>query len=90
MGYNDKLVRRKDGSYILKSKSKNTKENKECLECGENPSVRNWMFQYNTEDMILVRNHIENHLFMHPKHKSVTPEWCDACKAFKGYVVKIV
>jgi|TARA_R110000851_G_scaffold283039_1_gene436559 hypothetical protein len=90
MGYNDKLVRRKDGSYILKSKSKNTKENKECLECGENPSVRNLMFQYNTEDMILVRNHIENHLFMHPKHKSVTPEWCDACKAFKGYVVKIV
>jgi|TARA_R110000822_G_C14949851_1_gene454825 hypothetical protein len=90
MGYNDKLVRRKDGSYILKSKSKNTKENKECLECRENPSVRNLMFQYNTEDMILVRNHIENHLFMHPKHKSVTPEWCDACKAFKGYVVKIV
>jgi hypothetical protein len=90
MGYNDKLVRRKDGSYILKSKSKNTKENKECLECRENPLVRNLMFQYNTEDMILVRNHIENHLFMHPKHKSVTPEWCDACKAFKGYVVKIV
>ena len=90
MGYNDKLVRRKDGSYILKSKSKNTKENKECLECGENPSVRNLMFQYNTEDMILVRNHIENHLFMHPKHKSVTPEWCGTCKAFKRYLVRIV
>ena len=90
MGYSDKLVRRKDGSYILKSKSKNTKENKECLECGENPSVRNLMFQYNTEDMILVRNHIENHLFMHPKHKSVTPEWCGTCKALKRYSVKVV
>ena len=90
MAFDDKLIRQKDGSYILKSKSKKAKKKGLCVECGENGLARDLMYQYNTEDMLMVRNHIENHLFMHPKHKSVTPEWCDACKAFKGYVVKIV
>jgi hypothetical protein len=90
MGFKDKLIRQKNGSYILKSKSKKAKKEGICLECGESPLIRDLMFQYNAEDMILVRNHIEKHLFMHPKHKSVTPDWCGACKAFKRYLVKIV
>jgi len=90
MAFDDKLIRQKDGSYILKSKSKKANKEGVCVECGENPSVRDLMFQYNAGDMILVRNHIENHLFMHPKHKSVTPEWCGTCKAFKRYLVRIV
>ena len=35
-------------------------------------------------------NNIEEHLTMHPKHKSVTPEWCGSCKALKKYLVRIV
>jgi|TARA_R110000744_G_scaffold95866_1_gene185121 hypothetical protein len=89
MGFKDSLVRQKDGSYLLKSKTKKAKKDGVCVECGENSKARDLMYQYNTEDMILVRNHIENHLFMHPKHKSVTPEWCDTCKTFKRYVVKV-
>jgi len=90
MSFKDRLVRQKDGSYILKSKSKKAKKEGVCVECGENPLVRDLMFQYNTEDMIMVRNHIEIHLIMHPKHKSVTPEWCGNCKAFKRYLVRII
>ena len=47
------------------------------------------MYQYNAEDMISVRNHIEEHLTMHPKHKSVTPDWCDDCKVLKKYIVRV-
>ena len=57
MGYSDKLVRRKNGSYVLKSKTKKAK--------------------------------IEEHLTMHPKHKSVTPDWCDDCKVLKKYIVRV-
>ena len=90
MGFKDKLVKQKDGSYILKSKSKKVKKKGMCVECGENGSTRDLMYEYNAEDMILVRNHIEDHLIMHPKHKSITPEWCDTCKSLKKYLVRIV
>jgi len=89
MGYDDNLVRRKDGSYLLKSKTKEAKKHGTCIECGENPSIRELIFQYNTEDMMLVRNHIEDHLTIHHKHKSVTPDWCGTCKSLKKYVVKV-
>ena len=29
------------------------------------------------------------HLIMHPKHKSVKPDWCGTCKSLKKYVVKV-
>ena len=90
MGFKDNLVRQKDGSYLLKSKTKKAKIKGMCIECGENPSVRDLLFQYNAEDMLLVRNYIEEHLTTHPKHKSVTPDWCDTCKALKKYVVRVV
>jgi|TARA_B110000263_G_C15122564_1_gene425047 hypothetical protein len=89
MGYSDKLVRRKNGSYVLKSKTKKAKKEGACSTCGENPLVRHLMYQYNAEDMISVRNHIEEHLTMHPKHKSVTPDWCDDCKVLKKYIVRV-
>ena len=89
MGFKDKLVKQKDGSYILKSKSKKVKKKGKCVECGENGSTRDLMYQYNAEDMILVRNHIEDHLIMHPKHKSVTPTWCETCKSLKNYLVNV-
>ena len=45
MGYDDNLVRRKDGSYLLKSKTKEAKKHGTCIECGENPSIRELIFQ---------------------------------------------
>ena len=90
MGFKDNLVRQKDGSYAIKSKTKENKKEGACIECGENPIVRDLLYRYNSEDVILVREYIEDHLTMHPKHKSITPIWCDTCKALKNYLVKII
>jgi len=89
MGFNDDLTRMKDGSYILKHKSKKSKDG-DCIECGENTKSRDLLFRYNAEDMLLVRNYIGDHLTMHPKHKSVTPDWCSTCEALKQYIVNII
>ena len=88
MGFKDKLVKQKDGSYLLKSKSKKTKVG-DCIECGENPATRDLLYQYNAEDMILVREYMEEHLISYHTHETITPEWCDSCKALKGYSLKI-
>ena len=40
MGFKDRLVKQKDGSYVLKSKTKKAKKEGTCVECGENPAVR--------------------------------------------------
>ena len=85
MGFKDKLIKQKNGSYVLKSKDKKVKKKGICVECGENGLDRELLYQYNAEDMILVRNYIEDHLIMHPKHKSMTPEWCGTCKSLKQY-----
>ena len=90
MGFKDKLIKQKNGSYVLKSKDKKVKKKGICVECGENGLDRELLYQYNAEDMILVRNYIEDHLIMHPKHKSMTPEWCDTCKSLKKYSVRII
>ena len=47
MGFKDNLVRQKDGSYLLKSKTKKVKKKGTCVECGENSSVRDLLYQYN-------------------------------------------
>jgi len=88
MEYNDGLKRKRDGSYILKYKTKEGKEG-DCIECGQNPKARDLLYRYNTEDMMLVRNHIEDHLTSHHLHKSVTPEWCGTCKSLKKYLINI-
>ena len=47
MGFKDNLKKRKDGSFILKSKTKTHKDG-ECTECGfnENDSGLGGLFQY--------------------------------------------
>ena len=90
MGFKDKLIRQKDGSYVLKSKDKKIKKKGICVECGENGLDRELLYQYNAEDVVLVRNYIEDHLIMHPKHKSMTPAWCDTCKSLKQYSVRVI
>ena len=47
MGFKDDLKRKKDGSYILKHKSKEGKVG-DCIECGENPKARDLLYRYNT------------------------------------------
>ena len=55
MGYKDNLTRKRDGSYVLKHKTKEHKEG-DCLECGENKKNRplGGLYRYNKDDMLLV------------------------------------
>jgi len=89
MGFKDNLVKEKDGSYILKSKTKKVMKKGTCVECGENGLARELLYQYNATDMILVREYMDNHLTLYPKHKSIRPEWCDTCKTLKGYKIRL-
>ena len=89
MGTKDNLVKQKDGSYQLKSKTKAAKEKGTCIECGANSATRDLMYQYKAEDMILVREYMEEHLISYHTHETITPEWCDSCKALKGYSLTI-
>ena len=87
MGYKDNLVRKRDGTYVLKHKTKKHKEG-DCLECGENPKDRplGGLYQYKKDDMLLVRKHIEEHLTFYSNTKSIKPIWCTTCKSLKQYL----
>ena len=89
MGFKDNLVKQKDGSYILKSKTKKAKKKGVCAECGENSQTRDLLYEYNAQDVVSVREYIEDHLTSHPKHEVITPEWCEKCKVLKGYKIKL-
>ena len=84
----DNLKRREDGSYILKSRSKDGKKGT-CQECGENSTTRDLVFRYKQEDYMLIKNHIEDHLISFPKHESMTPIWCSKCQCLLEYRIKI-
>jgi hypothetical protein len=88
MGFKDNLVKQKDGSYLLKSKSKKTKVG-DCIECGENPATRDLLYQYNAEDMILVREYMEEQLTTYSNFENITPNWCDECKSLMNYTTKL-
>ncbi|MBT4207411.1 hypothetical protein HOE22_03605 [Candidatus Woesearchaeota archaeon] len=88
MPIKDNLRRRKDGSYILASKAKESKTG-DCHECGENATTRELLFRYKQDDLMLVKNHIEEHLTSHPKHESITPNWCSKCQCLLEYKIRI-
>ena len=88
MGFNDDLKRNKDGSYILKYKSKEGKVG-DCIRCGHNPKSRDLLYRYNTEDMLLVRNHIDDHLRSFSTHESIRPIWCKECQTLIEYKIKV-
>ena len=88
MGVKDDLKRKRDGSYILKHKTKEGKVG-DCIECGQNPEARDLLYRYNSEDMILVRNHVEEHLRSFTKHESMKPVWCKECQSLIEYKIKI-
>ena len=87
MGYKDNLVRKRDGTYVLKHKTKKHKEG-DCPECGENPKDRplGGLYQYKKDDMLLVRKHIEEHLTFYSNTKSIKPIWCNTCKSLIQYL----
>ena len=87
MGYSDNLVKKSDGSFVLKHKTKKLKEG-DCPECGENPKDRalGGLYQYKKDDMLLVRKHIEEHLTFYSNTKSIVPVWCSECKSLKQYL----
>ena len=89
MGFKDKLIRQKDGSYVLKSKDKKIKKKGICVECGENGLDRELLYQYNAEDVVLVRNYIEDHLVKYPNHQKIKPDWCGTCNSLKGYKIRL-
>jgi len=88
MGYKDKLHKSNNGRYSLKSKTKKAKKGV-CLTCGEDALTRDLLYQYSTEDMISVREHMEDHLITYSNHETITPIWCEECKALIEYKVTL-
>ena len=84
------LTRRKDGSYVLKHKTTKAKKG-DCLECGQNEKNRplGLLYRFKAMDMTLVQDYIETHLRDYNDTKSVTPIWCDTCKALIEYSVEL-
>ena len=84
------LTRRKDGSYVLKHKTKKAKQG-DCFECGQNEKTRplGLLYRFKTDDMFMVQEHIVQYLTDYSKVKSVTPIWCDDCKALIEYSVEL-
>ena len=88
MRFNDELERMRDGSYILKYKTKKSKDG-DCIECGQNSKSRDLLYRYKTEDMTLVRNHMDDHLRYFTRHESIKPTWCKKCQALIEYKIKV-
>ena len=88
MSFKDDLVKKRSGAYVLKHKTKEAKEG-DCIECGENPKNRAYggLYSYKTEDMLLVREYMEEHLRMNHRHKSIKPIWCKKCQSLLEYRV---
>ena len=86
MGFKDNLVKKRDGSFVLKHKTKKHKKG-DCPECGENPMDRELglLYRYKQDDLLLVRKHIEDHLTFYSNTKSMTPIWCGTCESLKEY-----
>ena len=88
MSIKDKLRRQKDGSYILASKAKESKTG-DCIECGQNETIRSLLFRYKAEDLKLVKEYIELQLSRYSTEKSITPIWCKKCQCLLEYKTKI-
>ena len=84
------LTRRKNGSYVLKHKTKKAKQG-DCLECGQNEKNRplGLLYRFRAWDMTSVQDHMEQYLRDYHKTKSITPLWCEECKALIEYSVEL-
>ena len=84
MGFNDNLTKTKDGKFTLKSKTEKAKKGV-CVECGQDSTTQELLFRYNSEDYLLVREYIEDHLTSYSNHKTMKPIWCKECAALIEY-----
>ena len=84
------VTRRRDGSFVLKHKTKKAKKG-DCLECGQNEKNRTLglLYRFKQADFVMVRNHIERYLRDYSNVESVTPIWCEECKALIEYSVEL-
>ena len=84
------LTRRKDGSYVLKHKTTKAKKG-DCKGCGQNEKNRplGLLYRFKADDMNMVQEHIAQYLTDYSKAKSVTPIWCNDCKALIEYTVEL-
>jgi hypothetical protein len=88
MGFKDNLLKNKDGKFTLKSKT--DKKNKSvCVECGQDSKTQKLLHRYNSEDYLLVREYIEDHLTSYSNHKTMKPIWCEECAALIEYKVTL-
>jgi len=88
MGFNDNLTKTKDGKFTLKSKTEKAKKGV-CVECGQDSTTQELLFRYNSEDYLLVREYIEDHLTSYSNHKTMKPIWCEECAALIEYKVTL-
>jgi len=88
MGFKDNLKKSKDGYFTLKSKSKTAKKGI-CLTCGQDDKTRELLYEYKANDVLQVREYMEDHLTDYSNHKSIEPIWCTECKALIEYVIKL-
>ncbi len=88
MGFNDNLLKNKDGGFILKSKSDKTKKGV-CVCCGQDSTTQELLFKYNSNDYLLVRQYMEDHLTSYSNHKTIKPIWCTECAALIEYKVTL-
>ena len=84
------LTRRKNGSYVLKHKTKKAKQG-DCLECGQNEKNRSLglLYRFKAWDMTSVQDHMEQYLRDNHDTKSITPLWCETCKALIEYSLEL-
>ena len=47
------------------------------------------MYEYDSEDVINVREYMEDHLVTYSNHQTMTPVWCPECKALIEYKVTL-
>ena len=88
MSFKDNLKKNKKGGYSLRSKV-DKKEEGVCLYCGQDKVTQDLLYEYNTDDMLMVREFMEDHLTTYSNHKSISPIWCSECKALIEYKVKL-
>ena len=88
MGFEDNLTKDKNGGYVLKTKTKKAQKGV-CLYCGQDSTTRDLLYEYNTDDMLMVREYMEEHLTRYSNHISIIRIWCEECIALIKYKVKL-
>ena len=44
---------------------------------------------YKQDDLMMVKDYIEDHLTTYHTHESITPDWCKKCQCLLGYRIRM-